>query len=245
MGRQRQRSRREFQHDEFDNVVEIGTKSPKTFKRLTANHHRVIGAIRNNPITIINGPAGSLKTFLALQTGLALIDHGMFDKFLYIRQRIERPNEPQLGSLPGEKADKLSGWLNPIRDNLEAILNPYELAFYLDSGRIEASDIESIRGRSPLRTFLFCDEAQNCDLIALETVMTRRTECSRLVLAGDFTGQRDIFSKEFDAFELVCKEFKDIFAVINLNKNDILRSETNKDVIMGFEGIRSKLKSAN
>ena len=225
-----------------DNVIDLPTSKPRsTFKRLTANHHRLVHAIRNNPITLINGPAGSLKTFLTLQTALAMIDQGSLDKLIYIRQNIQRPNEKDKGAYPGERADKLSPLLKPIRDNLEAILTPYELAFLLDNGKIEATDIEDLRGRSPLRSFLFCDEAQNCDLTSLETVMTRRTECSVLALAGDYKAQRDIFTRDFDGYELVCNEFKDKFAYIQLNKNDILRSETNKDVITGFENIKAKL----
>ena len=62
-----------------------------------------------------------------------------------------------------------------------------------------------------------------------------------LALAGDYKAQRDIFTRDFDGYELVCNEFKDKFAYIQLNKNDILRSETNKDVITGFENIKARL----
>jgi len=252
MGRKRATAKRDTFGDNpevsffADNVIDLPThhKQPSTFKRLTANHHRLVHAIKTNPITLINGPAGSLKTFLTLQTALAMIDSGRLDKLIYIRQNIQRPNEKDKGSLPGEKADKLSPLLKPIRDNLEAILTPYELAFLIDNQKIEATDIEDLRGRSPLRSFLFCDESQNCDLTALETVMTRRTECSVMVLAGDYKAQRDVLTSEFDGYELVCNEFKDKFAYIQLNKNDILRSETNKDVITGFENIKTRLKLA-
>lgn len=227
---------------DHDNVIPLPINR-KSFKQLTPNHHRLVYHIKNSPITLINGPAGSLKTFLTLQTSLSLIDAGHYDKLVYIRQNIQRPREKVLGSLPGDKGDKLSPLLNPIRDNLDAILSPYELASVIESGSIEATDIENLRGRSPLRSILFCDEAQNCDLTALETVMTRRTECSKLVLAGDFKSQRDILDPDFDGYELVCKEFDDVFPVVNLTKSDILRSETNKDVINGFERIKNYLNS--
>jgi predicted ribonuclease YlaK len=176
-----------------------------------------------------------------LQTLIQLIDDGTYDKIVYIRQRIQRPHEPELGSLPGDKSEKLHKLLAPILDNLEAILSPYAVDEFIKT-KVECSDIESLRGRSPLRSCLFCDEAQNCDLTALETIMTRRTECSKLVLAGDFKGQRDILDREFDAFELVCNEFEGKFPIIHLTKNDILRSETNKDVITGFERIKERLQ---
>jgi phosphate starvation-inducible PhoH-like protein len=229
--------------DMESNVIEIshGWHPPSSFKKLTSNHYRLIQSIKSNPITIVNGPAGSLKTFLSLQTAIALVADGWFNKILYIRQNIQRPNEKGLGFLPGEKSDKLSPLLRPIRDNLEAIMPLGQLEQFLAKGLIEGSDLETIRGRSPLNTILICDESQNVDLVGLETVMTRRAESSKLIMVGDYHGQRDINSRDFDAFELVCKEFAGVFSLINFNKNDILRADSCKDVIEGFERIRAGL----
>jgi predicted ribonuclease YlaK len=219
-------------------------RSPSHFKRLTANHERIIQSIHRNPVTIINGPAGSLKTFLALQTSLKLVKQGLYEKILYIRQNIQRPNEKGLGFRPGEESEKLSPLLKPIEDNLTALVPPGELDYLLKTKRIEGSDVEMIRGRSPLETILVLDEAQNADLTALETVMTRKPESSKLILLGDFKGQRDLFSREFDAFELVCEEFsrRSPFCVINLNYNDILRDPLIREIIDAFSTIRDRLK---
>jgi len=226
-----------------ENVIEIarGWNPPQHFKQLSPNHRRIIQAINKFPITIIHGPAGTLKTFLTVQTGLQLIKDRQYDNFLYIRQNIQRPNEKSLGALPGEEGDKLSPLLKPIEDNLNAIVPPGELSYLLRTKRIEASCIEGIRGRSPLNTILFLDEAQNSDTNALKCVMTRVSESSKLVIAGDFRGQRDMYSDGFDAFEKVCKVFasKPNFAVISLGKNDILRNPLIIDILEGFAEIES------
>lgn len=237
------KSRRRNNFSEFDNHHQW--RSPAHFKRLTANHERVIQSIYRHPVTIVNGPAGSLKTFLSLQTSLKLIKQGQYEKILYIRQNIQRPNEKGLGFRPGEESEKLSPLLKPIEDNLNALVPPGELDYLLRAKKIEGSDIEMIRGRSPLDTILILDEAQNADLMALETVMTRKPESSKLILLGDFKGQRDLFSREFDAFELVCQEFarRSPFSVINLNYGDILRDPLIREIIDAFSNIRESLNS--
>jgi phosphate starvation-inducible protein PhoH len=224
------------------NVKSSGWAPPQHFKQITANHHRLIKSIINSPITIVNGPPGSLKTYLAVETGIRLIKNRQYEKFLYVRQNIQRPNEKGLGFRPGEEAEKLSPLLKPIEDNLNAIMPPSELEYELRIRRIEGSDMEMLRGRSPLNTVIFADECQNMDLNALKCVMTRLSESSKLILAGDFRGQRDLLGREFDAFELVCRHFSNTSGVnvITLGEHDILRNPLIIDIIRGFESIESK-----
>jgi len=226
-----------------ENVIEIarGWNPPQHFKQLTPNHRRIIQAINKFPITIIHGPAGTLKTFLAVQTGLQLIKDRQYDNFLYIRQNIQRPNEKSLGALPGEEGEKLSPLLGPIEDNLNAIVPPGELSYLLRTKRIKASCIEAIRGRSPLNSILHLDEAQNADTNALKCVMTRLPESSKLIITGDFRGQRDLGGKDFDGFEEVCKVFakNPKFFVIGLGENDIRRNPLIIDILEGFAEIES------
>lgn len=230
-----------------DNVIDFGCRqwqAPSDFKPLTSNHLRVIKAIQRSPITIVSGPPGSLKTFLALKSGLTLMKQGFYDNYLYVRQNIFRPREQAKGALPGNESDKFSPLLNPIRDNLNAIVPPGELSYLLSKGRISASDVDSIRGRSPLRTVIHGDECQNFDVAGLLCLLTRKTECSKIILTGDFRGQKDIIDDlAFNAFEEVCKEFKgrEGFQVIQLTEADILRDESIAHVIEGFANIEKRL----
>jgi predicted ribonuclease YlaK len=119
---------------------------------------------------------------------------------------------------------------------------PGELDYELRTKRIEGSDMEMLRGRSPLYTGILVDECQNIDFEGLKCAMTRLSQTSRMVLCGDFKGQRDMHSPDFDAFELVCEEFagKDGFAVINLNYGDILRNPMIEHIVKGFERIERR-----
>jgi phosphate starvation-inducible PhoH-like protein len=215
---------------------------PNCFQRLTPNHVKAIKSIQDKPITIINGPAGSLKTFLALKIGIELMRVGKYDSYWYIRQNIYRPNEKQKGALPGNESEKLSPLIAPIKDNLNAIMPPGELKYYLDNQKIQCSDIESIRGRSPLSSYIHCDEAQNVDLAGLLAVMTRKSFTSKLVITGDYNGQRDLSTRDFDAFQEVCYEFRNHpdFGIIHFDNDDILRDPILKSVLDGFGRIQSK-----
>lgn len=215
---------------------------PTCFQKLTSNHVRAIKSIENKPITIINGPAGSLKTFIALKLGVESLRYKKHDSYLYVRQNISRPNEKDKGALPGSESEKLSPLIAPIKDNLNAIMPPSELEYYLNNQKIQCSDIESIRGRSPLNCYIHCDEAQNVDLAGLLAVMTRKSFTSKLVITGDYHGQRDLNHRDFDAFEEVCNEFKSHpdFGIIHFNEDDILRDPVLKSIIQGFDRIQFK-----
>lgn len=215
---------------------------PNCFQKLTPNHVRAIKSIESKSITIINGPAGSLKTFLALKIGIELLKSGTYDNYWYIRQNIFRPNEKQKGALPGNESEKLSPLIAPIKDNLNAIMPPGELKWFIDNQKIQCSDIENVRGRSPLNTYIHCDEAQNVDLAGLLAVMTRKSFTSKLVITGDYNGQRDVSHSDFDAFEEVCNEFKNHpdFGIIHFTTDDILRDPVLKSIIHGFDKIQFK-----
>lgn len=102
--------------------------------------------------------------------------------------------------------------------------------------------MEMLRGRSPLNTVILVDECQNIDFDGLKCAMTRLSQSSKLILCGDFKGQRDMHSPDFDAFEMVCEEFAETegFAVINLNYDDILRNPLIKNIVEGFERIEMR-----
>ncbi len=228
-----------------ENVVEMSSnwKPPSHFKALTTNHKRFVRAINECPIVIVNGPAGSLKTFLALETSLKMVKNRDYERILYVRQNIDRPNETGLGFREGDEANKLAPLLRPIEDNLRAIMPPGELKYTLRTERIQGSDMEMMRGRSPLDTIIILDEAQNVDMAGLQCVMTRKPFSSKLIMIGDYRGQRDILRREFDAFEYVCREFANLpnFRVINFGFEDIFRDPAIADIIKGFERIKSKM----
>jgi phosphate starvation-inducible protein PhoH and related proteins len=221
-----------------------GWNPPSHFQDLTPNHHRLIREINSKNITIANGPPGTLKTFLALKTAFNLVKACQYDKILYVRQNIQRPREKGLGYREGDEKSKLSPLLRPIEDNLHSLMPPGAVEYELRINRIEGSDMEMMRGRSPLNTIIIVDECQNIDFEGLKCVMTRVSSSSKLILLGDFKGQRDMNGRDFDAFEMVCKEFQNVPGIgsVTLTIRDILRNPMIAKILDGFDRIESRRK---
>lgn len=68
----------------------------------------------------VYGKAGTGKTFLAIASGLQQIYEGKFTKLLVTRAVV--PMGRDIGFLPGTKDEKMKPWVQPIYDNIEAIM---------------------------------------------------------------------------------------------------------------------------
>ncbi len=140
------------------------------------------------PLVTLIGKAGTGKTLLTLAAGLVQSE----DMQLYKKLFVARPIVPvgkDIGFLPGEKAEKLRPWMQPIYDNLEFLFNtkkPGELdAILAGMGSIEVEALTYIRGRSIPEQFIIIDEAQNLTKHEVKTILTRVGEKSKIILMGD------------------------------------------------------------
>ena len=76
------------------------------------------------PLTIIQGPAGTAKTFYALAAGLEQVLET--EERPYRKILVCRPNaqfDADIGFLPGSEQEKISPLMRPIVDNLEILLD--------------------------------------------------------------------------------------------------------------------------
>lgn len=154
------------------------------------------------PLVILEGPAGTAKTFLSLAAGLAQTDFGYGRKLgRYSKLLISRPNagstDPGFGYLPGDLEDKMTPLLANYYDNLEALMrgegsnieDPAQIKLQIedlfDRGTIEMCPLNFIRGRSLYDSFIICDEAQNASKKLIRDVVTRAGEGTKVVISGD------------------------------------------------------------
>lgn len=145
------------------------------------------------PLVILEGPAGTAKTYLSLAAGLTCT-HLHQD---YYKMLISRPNttaaDPGFGFLPGDLDDKMKPLLLPYYDNLEVLFRSQEdsgkvqkkIASLFDSGIISLCPLSYIRGRSLMKSYLICDEAQNASRSLIRDVITRAGSGTKIILAGD------------------------------------------------------------
>lgn len=64
---------------------------------------------QTNKMCIVDGPAGTAKTYLAVLAALKLLNARSVDNIVYIRSIVESASR-SMGALPGELEDKFAPW---------------------------------------------------------------------------------------------------------------------------------------
>lgn len=142
-------------------------------------------------VTLV-GKAGTGKTLLAIAAGLRKV----FDEKVYAKMLVTRPVVPvgkDIGYLPGEKAAKMSNWMQPLFDNLEYIMGAHKrdkdkiktVDQMIKDKQIEIEALSYIRGRSLPDEYIIIDEAQNLTPHEIKTIVSRAGEGTKVVLTGD------------------------------------------------------------
>lgn len=124
------------------------------------------------PLVIIQGMAGTAKTFYSLAVGLDKVYNNPSNE--YRRIIVCRPNaqfDDDIGFLPGDEQEKIAPLMRPIIDNLEQILDSDEekryedeaelsdkIAEVFDRGIIQTEALNFIRGRSIVKTYLIIEK---------------------------------------------------------------------------------------
>lgn len=151
------------------------------------------------PLVIVQGMAGTAKTFYSLAVGLEKVYNNPTGE--YRRIIVCRPNaqfDDDIGFLPGGEQEKIAPLMRPIIDNLEQILDSDEEKRYEDDSQlsdkiqeifereiIQTEALTYIRGRSIAKTYLIIDEAQNMTPNQVKGIITRAGKDTKIILLGD------------------------------------------------------------
>lgn len=148
--------------------------------------------IDSAPLVILQGPAGTAKTFLSLAAGLEMLEEGKVSQILLLRPQSFFDSE--IGYLPGSEQEKIEPLMRPFHDNLSVLLrgqgySVHEISSFMErysaSGVIRAESFAYIRGRSIADTFIILDEAQNATRSQIKGAITRAGIGSKIVITGD------------------------------------------------------------
>jgi phosphate starvation-inducible PhoH-like protein len=145
-------------------------------------------SIDGNTITICTGFPGTGKTFLALSKAVELaLKHKKFKKVVIIRPYMPSNTGERLGSLPGTLEEKVSPYLESIKDNLLKLdMSTEEIRRFIRE-RVEFTVLSMCRGRSFANCVVIVEEAQNVPLDgeAMKMLFTRVGDYCKLIVAGD------------------------------------------------------------
>jgi phosphate starvation-inducible PhoH-like protein len=160
-------------------------ESSKIVKAVAKNdgQKNVLRAIDENVVTIINGVAGTGKTFLAVSYGLQMLFRGKFKRIVITRPYVEAGEH--LGFLPGSFEDKTAPFLVPIFDTIGEHLSRQDIDDFIEEGRVVVMPLAYMRGVTFKDSYVVCDEAQNASPKQFHMLLTRIGEKSKVVVTGD------------------------------------------------------------
>jgi phosphate starvation-inducible PhoH-like protein len=224
-------SKRKSRHNRNENVISLYSFSvlPKNEKQ-----DLLIQSIKNFPLTVTMGCAGTGKTYCSAGTIAQLFttSRNGYNKIVLTRANV--PTGKSLGHFPGTIAEKMTPWLLPMLEVLQKSFGKGKFDFMLSKGQIDIQPIETIRGRSYENALVLVDEAQNLCMDELKAITTRIGENTKLVLMGD-PAQSDVKNGE-DLVEF-CRKVSSSgidLPIIEFGVDDIVRSDIVADLVRLF-----------
>jgi len=144
------------------------------------------------PLVTLIGAAGTGKSFLAIAAALQMIndEHSGYEKIVVMKPLIPVGGK-DIGALPGDKFEKISAWLGPIKDNIDQILGSKSMTAenmfeeMVREGMIEVEAMAFIQGRSIANAIIILDESQNITPREARMVVERCGKNSKVILLGD------------------------------------------------------------
>jgi phosphate starvation-inducible PhoH-like protein len=137
-----------------------------------------------NHIVVAVGPAGTGKTYIAMQAAIKDFKEGKVEKLILTRPAVGVEDE-QHGFLPGNLIAKMEPWTRPLLDVLREHYHPKDILAMLEDGTIEISPLAYMRGRTFKRSWIIADEMQNATPAQVKMLMTRIGDHSRIAITGD------------------------------------------------------------
>lgn len=242
-----------YQGEHILHCIDADGLSDYKIKAMNKMQKYAIWALTNPaiPLVILEGPAGTAKTFLSLACGMSMVDTAKSygkdlsyddrESTMYNRLIIAKPNhgdsDSDFGFLPGELKEKMGPLNASYIDNLEVILGGGDsrslrdtkelINDLIDDGSIELCPLYSIRGRSIHDAFFICDEAQNADKKLIKDIITRPAPNTKIIIAGDPSQIDNTKLNEHNnglVYAKDCMKGSPLCAIIRFEENHCVRS---------------------
>lgn len=156
----------------------------KNIKPLNLQQKMAFDLLQNQDITVkvITGVPGGGKDYIQILHALDMVNRGLFDKIIYVRNLIPFKDAPEIGFLAGDLEAKISWGLGPIR----SILGEEGLEMMEEQGIIQNTNLAFIRGMSFTRSIVYISEGQNISASGYKLLVSRCGEGSQLWINADY-----------------------------------------------------------
>ena len=205
-----------------------------TIKPSSKSQEKFIDAVLNNDLVFGVGAAGTGKTFLAVAMAAYFLEQGIIKKIFLARPAIEAGEK--LGFLPGDLAEKVNPYLQPVYDALNELVGSQYVTKLVEKNIIEIVPLAYMRGRTLNDAFIILDEAQNTTIAQMKMFLTRIGFRSKTVVTGDVS-QVDL-PKDTKSGLIDCLEFVDKIKgvkISNFDSSDVVRHRIVRDIINAYD----------
>ena len=205
-----------------------------TIKPSSKSQEKFIDAVLNNDLVFGVGAAGTGKTFLAVAMAAYYLEQGIIKKIFLALPAIEAGEK--LGFLPGDLAEKVNPYLQPVYDALNELVGPQYVTKLVEKNIIEIVPLAYMRGRTLNDAFIILDEAQNTTIAQMKMFLTRIGFRSKTVVTGDVS-QVDL-PKDTKSGLIDCLEFVDKIKgvkISNFDSSDVVRHRIVRDIINAYD----------
>lgn len=226
------------EEDPADHELDIKSIHIQTGSRIiypkSRNQLKYIEAMFATQLVFGIGPAGTGKTFLAIAKAVEQLAANKKKKLVLTRPVVEAGEN--LGFLPGDLTQKISPYLRPLYDALEAMIPIQMIRKMEENGVIEVAPLAYMRGRSLQNAFIILDEAQNTTREQMKMFLTRIGEHSEAVITGDIT-QIDLPSPGKSGLVHASRILKHIneISFTYFSSKDVIRSRLVRKIVDAYE----------
>jgi len=219
-------------------LSDLKIKKPFHFNE---KHKAVYDCIKHDDtnIVIVDGPAGSAKSYLGVLGALELLKERKIKSIIYIRSIVESASR-SIGALPGEVDDKFMPYAMPLIEKVREITDNSTSNLLQSAGVLCGIPVNFVRGLTFNDSIVIVDEIQNLTLEECTTILTRFGRNTKYVLCGD-SQQADIgkltcIHKIYDAFNREESADNNIFC-FKFGESEIVRSKILKYIVKVLEKI--------
>ena len=152
----------------------------------TRNQEKVVLALQDPDahIVVTTGPAGTGKTYLAMQAAVKALREQQCDRIVMTRPAVGVEDERH-GFLPGNLVAKMEPWTRPLLDVMREYYRPQDIAAMIEDQVVEIAPLAFMRGRTFKNSWIIADEMQNATPAQAKMLMTRIGQGSKIVITGD------------------------------------------------------------
>lgn len=190
-------------------------------KALNDEQKLVLKTFYDNQISMVSGPAGCGKTYLAVTFALQEFYRGHYQQIVFVRPQTE--SGPSLGFLPGSFYEKVAPLMIPMFSIMGQVLTPKDINDLLVEEKLIMLPFAYLRGITFDNAIVVADECSNASNHLIRLLLTRIGKNSKILMTGDPL-QSD-FDLKNNGFLDALSRFKNMenIGIVNMTKEAIVR----------------------